>query len=514
MMLSLLHLMALVGGLAASQFATPGQISLRAKIDGKDHTQDCRVAAYPLQHPEDLALDGEMREALSLAPGLYQLRVSCRLGDDELVSVIDRWQVRSGQSREKKLSLHSARLVVNTRREGARINAEIQVLDKNTGICLAKGRNGNLLHAAAGPVRLRIRYTSDKRAKKQSVVERELRLAAGRTTRLEEDLSDSILTVGVQRNGKRSSGLVTLFAPGSTESLMEFSSWTDQLVPSGTYDIEVSLDSAYDFSKKRLRKVRLAPRAHKKINRNFKVGRLQVDSQIQGVSVPSRVYLYRPGAPEYFNFADSQQAIDLAPRKYEIRVVLDDSVAYDAIRPQVLGQRRRFVIAPGQTKSLRIDFSPGYMLIQAHKNKQATPAATTLWLHHPRVKLGGAAAGDTFAVAAGRYDVEVLFPNGRGGEIVPLLGVTIKPGQTTTRQVNIQRGNLTIDTYDNGVRVDAEVRFFKKNSQAALLVVRGGEAAELAPGLYEVQIAFGKKSRWVSAMRVKPGSWDVRRVGF
>jgi len=100
----------------------------------------------------------------------------------------------------------------------------------------------------------------------------------------------------------------------------------------------------------------------------------------------------------------------------------------------------------------------------------------------------------------------VLFPNGRGGDVKLIKNVQVRPGKTTRRFITIERGTLTIDSYDHGVRVDAKIMFFRKDSQAPVRIVRGGEAAELPPGIYEVQMHFEDKQRWVSAMRVTAGS--------
>lgn len=500
--------------LAAQDFAQPGQLFVDVNIDGRDQSQNCRTYAYPVAHPEELALDGLSANGLTLAPDTYRLRLVCKSDTGPMIKVLNKVRLRSGQNLHKKISLRRSWIIVNTSREGARLEAELSLHDSNTDVVIAKGFSGNKLLAPAGSYSLRISYASSQQADAVSQVARRVTLKSGHTLRIKQDLSDSQIRVNIRNNGQRAEGVVSLFAPGSTEPLMEFAAGTDQLVPAASYDLRVSIDSAYDFSSQGPRRIKLKARQKKTLVVNFHLAQLSVDSQIQGVSVKAKVYLFRPGAPEHFNFAESQEPIPLSPGKYKVRVVPDDSVAYDAVRPEDYGEERTITLRSGQKQKLRVDLSPGYLLITAKKNGKASPAAVSLWLHKPKIKLGGAAAGDTLAVAAGRYDVELLFPNGRGGDVKLLKNIQVRPGKTTSRSINIERGTLTIDSYDRGVRVDAKIMFFRKNSQAPVRVVRGGEAAELPPGVYEVQMRFEGKQRWVSAMRVTAGSWDVRKVEF
>jgi len=148
------------------------------------------------------------------------------------------------------------------------------------------------------------------------------------------------------------------------------------------------------------------------------------------------------------------------------------------------------------------------------KNEKPAPAALTIWNQNPRLKLTRGSAGEPIAVAAGVYEIDILYPNGRGGDLANLKNVRVETGGITQRKVNIERGNLIIDTYDQGSRVDAEVRFFKKSSKEPYVVVRGRETAELPVGVYEIEITHGSKSRWVSDMRVTAGSWETRKVEF
>ncbi|MFH1810192.1 MAG: hypothetical protein ABIJ09_15710 [Pseudomonadota bacterium] len=497
---------------APAQYEVPGLIQFQVLVDGQEHTERCRGFAYAKERPRELALDGSLGEPLRLAAGRYQVRVECRDAEGGVVSVVDNVVVRSGATTHQRLSLRRGNVVVQTLRDGGRVTAEVEVLEPRLEIVVAQGRSGNELRVPAGRYQVRVRFEQEGALPCQ--VTRAVQVAAGRTARLTLDLSDGTLVVNALRNGKAAAGLVTLFPPGSTERLTEFATGHEALVPPGAYDLVVSLESSYDFEGKRLRKVEVLPGKARRERVAFTMGTLHVDTRLYGETVPSRVYLYLPAATDYFNFTAANQDVDLSPGRYRLRAVLDDSVSYDAARPRELGMERTVTIRVGRNERLHLNFTPGVLRVDATKNGKPEVAALTVWTSSPRQKLTGGAAGEPMTIAAGRYDIDVLYPNGRGGDLEQLKDVVIESGSETRRLVNIERGTLTLDTFDRGSRVDAEVRFYKKSSKAPSVTVRGGEAAELAPEVYEIEIAHGNKSRWVSPMRVTAGSWEVRRVEF
>jgi hypothetical protein len=274
----------------------------------------------------------------------------------------------------------------------------------------------------------------------------------------------------------------------------------------------VTLESSYDFEGKRLKGIEVRPGKLAKQTVGFVAGTLRADARILGEPVPAKVYLYLPNGLDYFNFFSSGQGIDLSPGRYRLRAILDESVPYTAARPTDLGVERSVSISAGGRATASFDFTPGALVVSALKNGKPAQAALTIWTQKPRVRLLNGAADETLAIAAGVYDVDVLYPNGRGGDLVQIKGVTVATGATARRSVNIERGSITVDSYDQGTRVDAEIRFYKKSSKDPFAVVRGGDAAELPPGVYEIEMVYGDRSRWVSAMRVTPGSWEVRKV--
>jgi hypothetical protein len=495
-----------------SQYELPGQLEIHVVVDGKDRTAGCRAFAYAADRPRELALDGSLAEPLRLAAGRYQVRVECRDDEGSVASVLDSVQVRSSATTRQRLVLQRGTVVVQTQRDGGRLTAEVQILEPRHGVVVASGLSGNELRVPAGRYHVRVRHEPD--AGLPCQVQRELSVSAGRTARLSLDLSDGTLVVNAVRNGKPAAGLVSLFAPGRSERLLEFGTGHEALVPPGLYDVVVALESSYDFEGRRLRKVEVRPGQARRERVAFTMGTLHVETRLYGENVGSRVYLYLPGATDYFNFTASNQDADLSPGRYRVRAVLDDTVPYDAARPRELGMERSVTVRAGGSERLRLDFTPGVLRVDALKNGKPEVAALTVWTAEPRVKLTGGAAGEPMAIAAGRYDIDVLYPNGRGGDLAQLRGVVVEGGREARRQVNIERGTLTLDTYDRGSRVDAEVRYYKKSSKEPTAVARGGEAVELEPEVYEIEIVHGQKSRWVPPMRVTAGGWEVRRVEF
>lgn len=499
----------LVASLALQQFEAPGVVSARAVVNGSDVSDSCRMYAYAEGRPQELALDGPLIDGLRLAAGHYRVRVECRTDDGPLVTWLHRLPIRSNKTTARTLALRTGAIIVQTDRDGGTVYADIEVID-GQGAVVASGQSGNRLPVVSGAYRVQVKLTGAGAIPCR--IERPLSVVAGRTARLNLDLSDGSVRFAVRRNGKPASGLVVLFPAGSAERLTEFATGHEALVPPGRYDAMVTLESSYDFEGKRIKGVEVRPGALVKQTVGFVAGTLRAEARLLGEVVPAKVYLYLPSGLDYFNFFSSGQNIDLSPGRYRLRAILDDSVPYTAARPTDLGVERSVTIRAGGRESVSFDFTPGALIVSALKNGKPAQAALTVWTQKPRVRLMTGAADDTLAVAAGVYDIDVLYPNGRGGDLEQIKGVPVGTGGTVRRSVNVQRGSITIDSYDQGTRVDAEIRFYKKSSKAPFAVVRGGDAAELPPGVYEIEMVYGDRSRWVSAMRVAPGSWEVRKI--
>ncbi|MBN2360637.1 MAG: hypothetical protein JXR83_14370 [Deltaproteobacteria bacterium] len=504
-------LAALVAALALQQFEAPGLFKARAIVNGRDSTDECRLYAYAEGRPQELALDAPMVDGLRLAAGAYRVRIECRTEDGPLVTWLHRVAVASNRTTARSLQLRTGAIIVQTERDGGTVYAEVAV-EGGRGAVVASGQSGNRLVVAAGSYQVRVKLSPEGTIPCQ--IERTIRVAAGRTARLNLDLSDGTVRFAITRNGKPASGLVVLHPANASERLIEFATGHEALVPPGRYDATVTLESSYDFEGKRVKGLEVRPGMLAKKTVAFVTGKLQAEARIQGQPVAAKVYLYLPGALDYFNFFTSGQSIDLSPGRYRLRAILDDSVPYTAARPVGLGVERSVAIRVGKSEVVGFDFTPGALIVHALKNRKPAQAALTIWTHKPRVRLTAGAANETLAIAAGVYDVDVLFPNGRGGDLVQIKGVALTAGSTVRRSVNIERGSITIDSYDRGSRIDAEIRFYKKSSKAPFAVVRGGDAAELPPGVYEIEMVYGDRSRWVSPMRVAAGSWEVRKVEF
>jgi len=499
----------LVAGLALQQFEAPGVFTARAVVNGSDVSDSCRLSAYAEGRPQELALDGPMIDGLRLAAGRYRVRIECRTDDGPLTTWLHQLPVQSNRTTNRTLALRTGAIIVQTERDGGTVYADVEVVD-GRGVIVASGQSGNRLLVVSGLYRARIKLAAVSGIACR--LERPLSVAAGRTARLNLDLSDGSVRFAVTRNGKPASGLVVLFPANASERLAEFATGHEALVPPGRYDAMVTLESSYDFEGKRIKGIEVRPGAEAKQTVGFVAGTLRAEARMLGESVPAKIYLYLPSGLDYFNFFSSGQNIDLSPGRYRLRAILDDSVPYTAARPTDLGVERSVTIGAGGRESVSFDFTPGALVVTALKNGKPAQAALTVWTQKPRVRLMAGAADETLAIAAGVYDVDVLYPNGRGGDLEQIKGVKLGTGGTVRRSVNIERGSITIDSYDQGTRVDAEIRYYKKSSKEPFAMVRGGDAAELPPGVYEIEMVYGDRSRWVSPMRVTPGSWEVRKV--
>lgn len=500
---------ALAGAVLAGAPEKPGKLEVQVKIDDDEATHRCRVYTYLEQEPLELALDGAATYPLLLAPGRYRLQVACKHKDAELRSWHKGVQVRSDKLTRQSVALVSGAVLVQCRRNGRRVDAKVEIEDAELDGLVAEGRCGNQLLVPRGAYQVHGEMPCHEGLSCTSA--QPVKVSGKGTARVNLDLSDTGVKVVTLRNGSPSPGLVSLFLPGTAQRLLEHPSGERSWMPPGRYDMVVALKSSYDFEGLRLKGVELHPGQRWDKTVSFDVGSLTVDARLQGVSVGAKVYLYRPGAPEFFNLADTGVAMDLSPGRYKLRVILDESVSFDAARPQQVGQVVEAVVQQGRDARATIDFTPGVLTVNAFKNDKKAEAAVAIWLLEPRQQLTVGAAGEPIAVAAGTYDVEVTFPNGFGGDVHPLGKIEVPIGKLVTREIRVSRGSVTVDVSAGGKRADAQVRFYKPSSKKALAELRSGETAELPPGRYEVEAVLDEQRTWLE-VQVVAGKWEVRKV--
>jgi hypothetical protein len=413
-----------------------------------------------------------------------------------------RVQARKPQTIRVKLS--PGFLLATIARQGKELTGEVVVFDAFDHE-LARGRDRNVLPVDAGRVRVQgiVAKTTAGTARdargEQTVV-----IKAGQKSETKIDASDGEIVVSVTENGRAARALIALREPGSAVRSFELSPGVVTTVPSGTWDLVTQLEDTHDFREEVTHGVVVVP--GKKTQRivSHRTGTIiAVVEPKDGVTVE----LLFPGAEAAFNQIEPGSEARLTPGRYVVRATgsgeLDDGGKPQATADITVGtgtQRVKLVPAVADVAvEVRVGGEPRPLPVAV-----TLPGAPAPLVERPADGSGAV----SFRMAPQKVVVEAKLATSHG-PLRTTKEVALKAGGNRVR-LDLDVGRAVVQIIKAGVAVDGTVSFFERlkggrPSGEPAVVVKAGEDAWLAPGIYVLSVERRGERREFGELKIAAG---------
>jgi hypothetical protein len=509
-------------GLAAGAVnAAPavGQLTVTVKVEDADTVDGCTVKALKpgVVRADASAVNSPLAEgapaaALEVPVGKVDVLTDCTVDNVHYVQLDE--GVKVAKATTHKVDLKKGSVIVHGMQGSTRVSKGEYVMSvAGTSVEAGRAPLGQRTYVAVGPYDLRVETEVEGEACTVWLPGQQVK--EGRPQVIQADVSRGMLELLVLRNGKPGEGAGAITFPGQQNRIKEFGTAEPVAVSPGTYDVLASLESSFDFTEKRQRKVVVAPGKVTQVKLDMPRGTVTTRCELDGKEAHATVQGFVPGAAEFFNQAPCGQVLELSPGKYHFKLVLDAQksgfkVLGDAPAPEVW--HRNVVVKAGKDVAAVANWSPSRLFVKATKNGEPVEAAVTVSRSGGAV-VGGGPSGQALPMSPGRYDVEVLFPSRRAPTREMVRGVECAAGKPCDVSVNIERAVLVIEAWRGEAQAaDADVVVYKEGSEVPYIKGRSGDELELPPGVWLPEVRVNGKGKQVSKMRLKAAERETRRV--
>jgi hypothetical protein len=434
----------------------------------------------------------------NLEPGAYDAVVACN-SDEGMVKKTVSVTVKNADVKAVPVTLEPGFLLVNVLRFDTPISAEVTIFDdKNREVAASKDKA--VIPVCPGKVRV-LAKVDDPKASRPVFGNASATITAKQKSTVTVDTTDGNLTVFLTDNGRKAGGVAALRAPGQTTRLMELHAGEKGEAPPGTYDLVTTLDDTHDFSEVVTKNVVIAPKGTttKTVNHSTAVIKptVLVDGRVPPKDAQIDVELSQPGAAAPFNTAAVGDALKVAGgATLEVSAVRKDTARDDGTPPRAT---QKVTVHGGEVRGVTLDITSAHLDVTALVGGKA-PAGGKMEVEVdapgndvPVAKRDADADGKaSFNLSAGKFIVKAVF-HAPQGDVVTAQNVSLVLGGRLGAKLNVDVGTATVQVFEGGVAVPAEVRFFKTDGT---FKIDPKEPARLPPGEMVLSVPAGQEA-WV-----------------
>jgi hypothetical protein len=473
--------------LVALAIAADGRLEPQLRVDGQPAS--CKlIATAPAGAP--ITGDG----ALSLAEGVYALRIECPHEDGALVALQPKLQIKAGATSAPKIDLTTAKIRVESRRNGVLLPADVRLfMPKDlAGAPLSEFASNQGRTIAAGRYDVLV-VLKDKASPECEALLEGVKVGGPKTTVLSADLSDGGLIVDVTNNGRSSAASVRAFKPGKDRVIGLVETAQEMRLPPGRYVITTELRDASDFATVDREVWIRAGKVHR-MQERFTTGQLTVSVVQDGKPVDANVRMAKPQATDFFNYFPAPGTVSLTPGTYDLTIESKAAGPLErVVEPNV-------AVHAGATARRTIDLTPATLSVRATKNGAPTEAKLVV-----RIVGGGEAieaqADGKWRLWPGNYEIAAALEDGTQTIDGPF---AVKLREKIDRTVKFERAFLTVRAHrGKTVADDAEIFVYRQGASAPAAKGKPGAKLEVPPGVYDVKVVSGTDVVWQKDVRLK-----------
>jgi len=485
---------------------------------GLKWTGPCRAAFYALgddADPDAVAAElDDVNEPIGLAAGRYHAVVSCPSTEGELRTTVP--LTVGKKSIVEKVKLEPAFVVVNVKRNGEQVPADVVITDR-FGRKVSEGRDHVALPIPAGKLMVRARVDK-KAAKRRKPVVGEVAITArvGKKETPVIDTSDGKVLVTLLRNGKPAEGIAAFRIPGEADRLVEVPAGEEAEIPPGAFDMITQLSASHDYQEVITRNVQVRPGKLTKVTANHAVGELKTRILLDGKpldpDVPVELDLYLGAAPEPFNTLDRDDTANLRPGTFRVRARYADKTFADGTP---WSSESTVKITAKKTTQLTLDVAAAGLDVEATVGTQPHRVLVEVFVPKAKASAARKRTGKDgrahFDLANGRYRVRATLITPQG-DFTTESEVTLIQGKQKTVKLDLDLGTATVQVFEKGVAKPARVLFYEEGAAAPILNVPAGQKAYLPPGQYTLAVRHKGKRYTFSTIRIAPGRDAERQL--
>lgn len=473
----------------------------------------CTAEVYGPEGDAPTTTVSDAAQPFSLSSGKWDLVVACP-SDEGVVKKTVPVVIKEDDLRSR-VSFAPGFLLVNVLRFDTPVGAEVTVLDER-GREIAKGKERAVIPIEAGRVRVVARLDDKGRPVLGNAA---ATVTTKKRTDVTVDTTDGELVVTLTDNGRKVGGVAALRQPGQKTRIVELRAGEKGQAPPGTYDLVTQLEDAHDFGEVVTRGVVISPGKGTTRAVAHRTGaarpRVLVDGKVATDKV--EIDLYAPGASAPFNTVAAGEALKLQPGK--VRMVarllertLDDGTA--------LSGEATVSVPAGGAVAPTLELSAARLDVTTTVGKQPQALEVSLLAVGAEAaaarKRSGADGAASFSVSAGKYHVRAALTAPQG-EVVTQKQIVLRAGARLGLKLDLDIGTASVQVFDGGVAVPAEVRFYTelkggKPDGEPFLSVPAGTDAILPPGIYALAVKRKGEERLFSEIRVAAGRTVERSV--
>lgn len=494
--------------------ALASEVSFAVDKNGLKWTGNCEATFFAPDDDDELRTSIDLELPVDIADGTYDVVVSCPSTEGTLKQTF-RTQVRGATT--VKANMVPAFLVTTVVRAGTEVPGKITVEDR-WGRTVAKGKDKEPLPVPVGNLVVKAKV-SKKHAGGRKPVRGEVTIATRAMKKVTPtiDVSDGRLFVDLMANGRRVGGVAGLVRKKDGKQVIEVEAGSEQTVPPGDYNLVTQLYESHDLASVTTPNVSVRPGKLRRVKISHRVGFVTPQVVLDGKLLTAgekklEIELFKQGEEKSFNAIAPGETATLGPGTFLIKAKHKGKRLDDRTR---MAAETTVKVSAGRQLKPRIDISPAHLNVNTQIGREAKSLVVKMWREGAQTHVAKRRSRDdgvaSFSVRPGRYKVtaELEAPQ---GTLTAETSVNLRAGKTVTQEMSIDVGTASVQVFDKGVAVPAEVMFFREGAAEAALKVKAGQDAYLPPGNYAITVKRLGKERSFAPIRIAPGRTAERKL--
>ncbi len=425
----------------------------------------------------ELAAEAAYNPALlQLPPGEYRVRVTAIAMEGQPSQDFDGLVVAAGERLERSADFSAGRLVLTVTADGQPTEAQVRVLEADSGRELAKRRvyphhRNRIFPLPPGRYHVTVEAVDlEGRPVKEL---RNVALELGQERAETVDFGAGVFTLKVTANGELAEAQVAIVDADSGDPVVNRRLYPDArrnpgefALPPGRYHVRVEATQVDGRPARDLRDLEIAPGGGLQREVDFSTGALSLKVTSNGELTGAQVRITQQGSARplvnrrlYPDARRNPAVYTLAPGTYHINVVAMEMEGRPA---RDLGG---VIVPAGETVEQAVDFSSGALKLlvtinedlgeaQVRIQRSGSARAVVNQRIYPDARRNPAA----YDLPPGVYDIKVTAHTLEGRTVKELRDVTVRAGETEEQRVDFSAGELRLTVTAGGALAEAQVR--------------------------------------------------------
>lgn len=489
------------------------EVTFDIERDGLKFTRNCEATFFEQNDTDEVRTTIDLDLPVEVDNGTYDVVVSCPSTEGTLRQSF-RVAVKGPTTVKGKMV--PAFLVATVVRGGSEVPAKIAVEDER-GRVVAEGAQKEPLPVPVGNLVVKAKVAKKHAGRKAVTGEMPVRTQALKKVTPTLDVSDGRLWVDLYAGGKKVQGVAALVRRKDGRQIVEVESGQEHEVPPGDYNIVTQLYQSHDLAAVTTEKVSIYPGKLRKLKVAHQVGfvtpQVMLDGKVLGPEEKKLdIELFKPGEEKSFNAIAPGETATLAPGEFIVKARHKGKRLDDRTR---MAAETKVRVRANRTERPRIDISPAHVTLNTQIGREAKSLLVKLYRDGAETHVAKRRSRDDgvveFAVTPGAYKV-VAELDAPQGTLTSDVELNLKPGKTVTKELSLDVGIASVQVFDKGVAVPADVMFFRTGAAEAALTVRAGQDAYLPPGTYAIKVSRGGKERAFAPVQIAAGRTAERQL--